>query len=107
MDSSIIIAVVGVLAAPIAAFMTWLFNRKKNIADIYNVIAGASGEAVETMQATMQELRIELSEARAKIEELITENELLREDLAALKTQNETLMIQIHDMRVAYEQNQP
>lgn len=102
-----IIAVVGVLAAPIAAFMTWFFNRKKNIADIYNVIAGASGEAVETMQATMQELRIELSEARGKIEELIAENELLRADLAALKTQNEALMEQIHDMRVAYEQNQP
>jgi Asp-tRNA(Asn)/Glu-tRNA(Gln) amidotransferase B subunit len=106
MDSSLIIAVIGVLAVPIAAFLTWFLNRKKNIADIYEAIAGASGEAVEAMQMTMQELRIELSEARIKIEELIAENELLREDLAALKTQNEQLMIQIHDMRVAYEQNQ-
>lgn len=105
MDSSMIIAIIGVLAAPIAAFLTWFLNRKKHIADIYNIIAGASGEAVETMQLTMQELRHELSEARSKIEELISENELLRQDLYALKCQNEQLMEQIHDMRVAYEQN--
>jgi len=107
MDSSFILAIVGVLAAPIAAFFTWFLNRKKHLADIYGVIAGASGEAVETMQMTMQELRLELSEARQKIEELIAENELLRQDLAALKTQNEQLMAQIHDMRVSYEQSLP
>ena len=105
MDSSLIIAILGVLIAPIAAFFTWFLNRKKHIADIYSVIAGASGEAVETMQMTMQELRLELSEARQKIEELIEENELLRQDLAALKAQNEKLMDQIHDMRVSYESN--
>lgn len=105
MDSSMILAIIGVLAAPIAAFFTWFLNRKKHIADIYNVIAGASGEAVETMQATMQELRHELIDARQKIEELISENELLRQDLFALKCQNEKLMEQIHDMRVAYETN--
>lgn len=108
MDNSFWLAIIGILAAPIAAFFTWFLNRKKHIADIYNVIAGASGEAVETMQMTMQELRLELSEARQKIEELIAENELLRQDLAALKTQNEQLIAQIHDMRVAYEmQSQP
>jgi predicted nuclease with TOPRIM domain len=106
MDSSFIIAIIGVLAAPIAAFLTWFLNRKKHLADIYSVIAGASGEAVETMQMTMQELRHELQEARQKIEELIEENELLRADLAALKSQNEQLMLQIHDMRVSYEQSQ-
>lgn len=103
MDASFYIAILGVLAAPIAAFLTWFLNRKKHLADIYSVIAGASGEAVETMQMTMQELRHELSEARQKIEELIAENELLRQDLYALKCQNEQLMSQIHDMRVAYE----
>lgn len=107
MDSAVIAALIGVLAAPIAAFATWFINRKKHIADIYTAIAGASGEAVETMQMTMQELRHELSEARQKIEELIEENELLRQDLAALKSQNEQLMEQIHDMRVSYEQSLP
>lgn len=103
MDGSLIVAIMGILVAPLAAFFTWFLNRKKHIADIYSVIAGASGEAVETMQLTMQELRLELTEARQKIEELIAENQLLREDLLTLKGQNEALMSQIHDMRVAYE----
>jgi predicted nuclease with TOPRIM domain len=108
MDAPVIVAIIGVLAAPVAAFVTWLLNRKKHIADIYNALSESSQTAVETMQLTMQELRLELVEARQKIEELIEENGLLREDLAALKKQNEELMQQIHDMRVAYEmQSQP
>ena len=103
MEPAVVIAIIGVLAAPIAAVITWMLNRKKHIADIYNALSESSQTAVETMQMTMQELRLELVEARQKIEELITENSLLREDLAALKTQNEQLMSQIHDMRIAYE----
>lgn len=103
MEPAVIIAIIGVLAAPIAAVITWMLNRKKHIADIYNALSESSQTAVETMQMTMQELRLELVEARQKIEELIAENELLRQDLAALKTQNEQLIAQIHDMRIAYE----
>lgn len=103
MEPAVVIAIVGVLAAPLAAVITWMLNRKKHIADIYNALSESSQTAVETMQMTMQELRLELVEARQKIEELIAENALLREDLAALKTQNEQLMSQIHDMRIAYE----
>lgn len=106
MDPAIIIAVIGVLAAPLAAVITWTMNRKKHIADIYTALSESSQTAVETMQMTMSELRVELVDARQKIEELISENELLRQDLAALKTQNEQLMKQIHDMRVSYEQSQ-
>lgn len=105
MEPAVIIAIIGVLAAPIAAVITWMLNRKKHIADIYNALSESSQTAVETMQMTMQELRLELVEARQKIEELIAENELLRQDLAALKSQNEALMEQIHDMRVSYEQS--
>lgn len=103
MDPAIIIAIIGVLAAPLAAVITWTMNRKKHIADIYTALSESSQTAVETMQMTMNELRHELVAAREKIEELIQENELLRQDLAGLKTQNEMLMEQIHDMRVSYE----
>lgn len=105
MDASIIVAIVGVLAAPVAAFVTWLLNRKKHIADIYNALSESSQTAVETMQLTMNELRIELTEAREKIDQLISENELLRQDLKSLRKQNTDLIKQIHDMRVSYEQN--
>lgn len=107
MEPAVVIAIIGVLAAPVAAVITWMLNRKKHIADIYNALSESSQTAVETMQMTMQELRLELVEARQKIEELIAENALLREDLAALKNQNEQLIQQIHDMRVSYEQSQP
>lgn len=108
MEPAVVVAIIGVLAAPVAAVITWLLNRKKHIADIYNALSESSQTAVETMQMTMQELRLELVEARQKIEELIEENGFLRQDLAALKTQNQELMQQIHDMRVVYEmQSQP
>lgn len=105
MDVSIVVAIIGVLAAPVAAFVTWLLNRKKHIADIYNALSESSQNAVETMQLTMHELRIELTEAREKIDQLISENELLRDDLRSLRKQNTDLIKQIHDMRVSYEQS--
>lgn len=86
------IAMIGVLAAPIAAFVTWFLNRKKNYAELYNVLSESSQTAVETMQLTMGELRLELIQARNKIEELIVENAALRDDLRELKVQNERLM---------------
>jgi FtsZ-binding cell division protein ZapB len=92
MDASIIVAIIGVLAAPVAAFATWFLNRKKHISDIYNALSESSQTAVETMQLTMKELRVELVEAKDKIEELINENEALRDDLRELKIQNEKLM---------------
>lgn len=104
MDATVVLAIAGALATPVAVVITWMLNRKKHIAEIYEAISGSSQTAVETMQMTMTELRQELVAAREKIEELISENALLREDLHALKIQNETLMEQIHDMRVSYEQ---
>jgi predicted nuclease with TOPRIM domain len=103
MDATLVIAIAGALATPVAVVITWILNRKKHVAEIYEAISGSSQTAVETMQMTMSELRLELVAAREKIEELIQENELLRQDLAGLKAQNETLMEQIHDMRVSYE----
>lgn len=103
MDPAILVAIIGVLAAPFAALITWTLNRKKHIADIYAALSESSQTAVETMQLTMNELRIELEEARHKIEDLITENELLRHDLKELKEQNERLMEEIKTLRASYE----
>jgi peptidoglycan hydrolase CwlO-like protein len=98
------IAIVGVLAAPIAAFVTWFLNRKKNYADLYSVLSESSQTAVETMQLTMQELRIELIEAKNKIEDLIVENELLRNDLHELKAQNEQLILENRAFKLKIEE---
>jgi 5-bromo-4-chloroindolyl phosphate hydrolysis protein len=94
MDGAILIAIIGILAAPVAAIVTWLTNRKKHVADIYESISESSQNAVETMQLTMNELRTELVEAKNKIDELITENKLLRDDLVVLKSQNQQLLLE-------------
>ncbi len=88
METPILIAVIGVLAAPVAALVTWLLNRRKHISEIYNMLSESSQTAVETMQITMQELRIELTEARLKIDELIDENAKLLQDMKELKVMN-------------------
>ena len=103
MDPAILVAIIGVLAAPFAALITWMLNRKKHIADIYTALSESSQTAVETMQLTMNELRTELEEARRKIDDLIAENELLRHDLHELKRQNADLMNEIRSLRASYE----
>lgn len=105
METGVIIAIIGVLAAPFAALITWILNRKKHVSEIYSALSESSQTAVETMQLTMNELRIELEEARRKIDALIEENELLRNDLHDLKKQNTQLMHQISELRSFYEQS--
>jgi chromosome segregation ATPase len=92
METPVIVAIIGVLAAPVAAFFTWFVNRKKHIADIYAALSDSSQTAVETMQMTMKTLHDELIDAKLKIDSLITENELLRADLRELKDQNIMLL---------------
>ena len=92
METPVIVAIIGVLAAPVAAFFTWFVNRKKHIADIYAALSESSQTAVETMQMTMISLHDELLDAKVKIENLISENELLRQDLRELKNQNALLL---------------
>jgi len=94
MDGAILVAIIGILAAPFAALITWLTNRKKHVAEIYESISESSQNAVETMQLTMNELRTELVDTKGKIDELINENKLLREDLLTLKGQNQQLLFE-------------
>jgi len=104
MEPAIIVAIVGVLAAPVASFVTWFLNRKKHVADFYNAVSESSQMAVETMQMTMGELRTELISAKEKIEELIQENAALRDDLRELKIQNERLMKENKSLEIKIEE---
>lgn len=104
METPVIVAIIGVLAAPIAAFLTWFTNRKKHIADIYAALSESSQTAVETMQMTMTTLHDELLDAKVKIESLITENELLRQDLRELKNQNILLLEENRSLRSKIDQ---
>jgi FtsZ-binding cell division protein ZapB len=91
-ETTVIVAVITVLAAPLAALLTWLLNRRKHISDIYSVLSESSQTAVETMQLTMTELRLELQESREKIDDLMQENKVLKLDLIELKEMNIRLL---------------
>ena len=111
MEPAVLIAIIGVLTAPFAALITWMLNRKKHIADIYAALSESSQTAVETMQLTMGELRLELRDARDKIDNLMMENRQLKADLIELKdmnvrllSENQTLKNQLEELaeRIRY-----
>jgi chromosome segregation ATPase len=104
METPVLVAMIGIMAAPVAAFITWFVNRKKHIADIYASLSESSQTAVETMQMTMMTLHDELLDAKVKIETLITENELLRSDLRELKNQNILLLEENKALRSKIDQ---
>lgn len=84
---SIVVAalITALLTGPIAAFITWFFNRKKYVADIYSTIADGSQTAVETMQITMQVLHEELNDSRQKMNDLMQNQLFLNQEIANLK----------------------
>lgn len=98
MNEAIIIAILGLLAAPVAAVITWLANRRKNIGEIYSVLTDSAQSAVETMQATMETLHEELQAAQEKIEQLIEENHKMQGELAKLRQQNMLLLQENHSL---------
>lgn len=119
MDNAIAGILIALLAAPIASIVTFMLNRRKNSADILSSISEAGQTAVETVKEALETVNIQLEEVRRENEQLhqdicelkkqneylIAENASLHKDLQGLKKQNEQLMQQVHDMRVAYEQN--
>lgn len=82
---AIIVASIGLLAAPMGQLVGWFLNRKKNTADVSAVITDSSLAAVEAMQTTMATLRVELEAAINKIQEL-------QKEVIELKEQNITLI---------------
>lgn len=76
----IIIAIIGLLSAPVTVTVTWFVNRRKNTAELYAAMTGASQDAVETMATVVQELR-------EQVRVLSVENKELRKHIAELQRQ--------------------
>ena len=92
METPILVAIVALLAAPIASFFTWMLNKRQGLANIYNSLSETQQNAVETMSMTMQSVRIDLDNAHQKIAQLISENQMLRDSIEELKVQNRQLL---------------
>lgn len=99
MDPLIIVAVIGFLSTPIGIWLTWLRFKKKDVADIYDSISGASKNAVETMQMTMDALHNELKSADGKIDKLIAANRQLQDRFDQLSDQYRQLITENAEQR--------
>ena len=99
METPILVAIVALLAAPLASFFTWMLNKRQGLANIYNSLSETQQNAVETMSMTMQSVRIDLDNAHHKIDQLISENQLLRDSIEELKVQNRQLLSENDQLR--------
>ena len=86
MDTAIIIALVSLLATPLAAVVTWFFNRRKYNSEIYNTITESAQTSVETVQLAMNTLREELKDVQLKVSDLNAKIKDL--EIEALRLQN-------------------
>lgn len=87
MTEPLFLGIIGVLMTPLGIFLTWFFNRKKHVAEIYGVLTESSQTAVETMQVTLNVVHQELKEAQEKIV-------ILNEKLARLEKE----LVRLHDI---------
>jgi septal ring factor EnvC (AmiA/AmiB activator) len=85
MDLAIIIALISLLATPLAAVVTWFFNRRKYNTEIYNTISESAQTSVETVQLAMNTLREELKDTQLKIANLNTNVQELTIETMKLK----------------------
>jgi transposase len=75
--TEVIAAIIAMLAAPLAATVTWRFTKRKTDADTNTSYAQAANVSVETMLAVVNQLRQE-------VEDLARENAQLRVEIARL-----------------------
>ena len=99
METPILVALVALLAAPIASFFTWMLNKRQGLANIYNSLSETQQNAVETMSTALQNVRIDLDNAHQKIDQLIEENQILRDSIDELKVQNRQLLSENDGLR--------
>lgn len=90
----VIVAIIGVIAAPVAAAWAWLLNRSRNRSDVSRSIAEASGHAVDTMERTMMQLNAALEQTRRELEFLKEQNNVLSTSIGELQRQNQILKVE-------------
>ena len=85
-DAAIALAV-GLVAAPLASFLTWLFTRPKQKADVHSSVVTSASTAVDAITDVLAEVRRELGEAREEIANLRSENQSLHKMVVDLRQQ--------------------
>ena len=86
-SDSTLALIVGLLAAPFAALITWLLSRPKQRADVHTSMVTSASAAVDTIADVLGEVRQELEEARQEIAALRGENQSLHRMVVDLRQQ--------------------
>lgn len=94
MQTSLIIAIITLITAPLAAWVAWLLTRKKTEAERQGAIASGAVDAVEAIKEVMESLHEQLEETKKELTEFKKQNKELEISLVQLKAQNEQLITQ-------------
>lgn len=86
-QDALVTLIIGLLAAPIAAIITWLLSRPKQRADVHTSMMTSASAAVDTIADVLGEVRQELEEARQEIAALRSENQSLHQMVIDLRKQ--------------------
>jgi cell shape-determining protein MreC len=90
-DTSLLVAAVGLLAAPVAALTTYFTTRPKQRSDVHSNVVNSAGAAVDAIADVLVEVRKELEEARLEIEALRRENRDLHSIVKELREEIQDL----------------
>ena len=86
-QDALIALVIGLMAAPLAAVVTWVLSRPKQRADVHSAVVTSASAAVDTIADVLSEVRQELEEARQEIAALREENQSLHRMVVDLRSQ--------------------
>ena len=90
MNDLIIVASIGFIAAPVAAFVTWFLSRGKQRDESTSSMVTASGVAVDAIHEVLEVLREQNIQ-------LTAENKLFRAEIADLKVEIDKLSALLKD----------
>ena len=86
-QDAFIALIIGLLAAPVTAVVTWGLARPKQKADVHTSMMSSASAAVDTIADVLNEVRVELEEARGEIAALREENQSLHKMVIDLRKQ--------------------
>lgn len=82
------VALIGLLATPIAAYTGWILNRRKDESAISTSITASANDAVNAIRETMEVLHDSLQEAQQEVKQFRQENEELKKIIERLESDN-------------------
>ena len=86
-QDALIALIIGLMAAPVTAVVTWVLARPKQKADVHSAMVTSASAAVDTIADVLNEVRQELEEARGEIAALRSENQNLHQMVIDLRKQ--------------------